>query len=192
MNKDRVFIILRDKVAVDVSDYLSIEDVGLVYSNNNTLQKNINGMRIYSGLEYEDWDYIDANRIIEKILEKYENISLDVLGSTEVKIEIKSQEENKGFFKFVKIFIISLIIFLGSGFSIIYFHEDVNMVNALDRLYFMVTGIDNQNTYMMNIPYSIGLGVGMIGFFKRITSKSASRRRRKEPGPMDLELLLLL
>lgn len=63
------------------------------------------------------------------------------------------------------------------------------MVNALDRLYFIFTGVDNQNTYAMNIPYSIGLGVGMIGFFKRITGKSMSKRRRKEPGPMDLELL---
>lgn len=184
-----VFIILKDKVAIDVSNPLYISDVSLVYSNNESLLKNIEKLRIYNGLEYEDWDYIDANKIRSKILEKHREIYLDISGATEIKIEIKSKEEKKPFLKIFKIFVVSLIMFFGAGLSIIYFHEDVNMVNALDRLYFMFTGIDNQNTYAMNIPYSIGLGVGMIGFFKRVSGKSASRRRRKEPGPMDLELL---
>lgn len=189
MEKDRVFIILKDKVAVDVSESLYIGNVGLVYSNNESLQKNIEKLRIYNGLDYEDWDYFDANKIRSKIEEKHKNIYIDISGATETKIEIKSKEENKPFLKFIKISIVSLIMFFGAGFSIIYFHEDVNMVNALDRLYFMFTGVDNQNTYVMNMPYSIGLGVGMLGFFKRISGKSKSRRRKKEPGPMDLELL---
>lgn len=189
MDKDRVFIILKDKVAVDVATSLYISDVGLVYSNNESLQKNIERLKIYSGLEYEDWDYINANKIRSKVLEKHINIFLDISGATEIKIEIKSKEEEKPLFQNFKVLIVSLIMFFGAGLSIIYFHEDVNMVNALDRLYFMFTGIDNQNTYAMNMPYSIGLGIGMIGFFKRISGRSKSKRRKKEPGPMDLELL---
>lgn len=189
MDKDRVFIIMRDKVAVDVSVPLYINDIGLVYSNNQVLQKNIEQLRIYAGSGIEDWDYVDANRIRKKILEKHKDIYIDISGSTETKIEIKSQEEESPVLKFLKVFIVSVIMFFGAGLSIIYFHEDVNMVNALDRLYFLFTGVDNQNTYAMNIPYSIGLGIGMVGFFKRLSSKSTSRRRKKEPGPMDLELL---
>lgn len=189
MEKDRVFIILKDKVTVDVSESLYINNVAQVYSNNESMKKNIEKLKVYNGLGYEDWDYIDANKLRKKIFEKYANIYLDIIGSTETKIEIKSQEEKKPFVKFVKVLMVSLIMFFGAGLSIIYFHEDVNMVNALDRLYFMFTGIDNQNTYAMNMPYSIGLGVGMIGFFKRISGRSKSRRRKKEPGPMDLELL---
>ena len=189
LDKDRVFIIVRDKVSVDVYDPLYISDIGLVYSNNQVLKKNIEKLKIYNGLEFEDWDYIDANKIRNKILSKYENIYIDITGSTDTKIEIKSKEEKRPILQFTKILIVSIIMFFGAGLSIIYFHEDVNMVNALDRLYFMFTGVDNQNTYAMNIPYSIGLGVGMIGFFKRISGKSKSRRRKKEPGPMDLELL---
>lgn len=189
MEKDRVFIILNDKVAVDVSDALYISDVGLVYSNNEVIQKKIEQLKVYNGLDYEDWDYIDANRIRSKILEKHNNLYLDISGATETKIEIKSKEEKKPFLQFVKVVIVSLIMFFGAGLSIIYFHEDVNMVNALDRLHYIFTGIDDQNTYAMNMPYSIGLGIGMIGFFKRTSGKSKSRRRKKEPGPMDLELL---
>lgn len=189
MDKDRVFIIMTEKVAVDVSLPLYINDIGLVYSNNQTLQKNIEKLRIYPGSDIEDWDYIDANKLRKKILEKYKDIYIDISGSTETKIEIKSQEAERPILKFLKVFIVSLIMFFGAGLSIIYFHEDVNMVNALDRLYFLFTGVDNQNTYAMNIPYSIGLGIGMVGFFKRLSGRSTSRRRKKEPGPMDLELL---
>lgn len=69
-----------------------------------------------------------------------------------------------------------------------YFHEDVNMTKTLEHLYFSLTGENKTNPLLMNIPYSLGLGVGMITFFTR--NKSKSKRRRMEPGPMDLELYL--
>ena len=185
---DKVFIILKGKVSLDVSQSLYISDIGLVYSNNESLQKKIEEIRVYKGLDYEDWDYIDANVVRSKVLEKHSNILIDITGETDIKIEIKSKEENKPFLQFLKVFIVSLIMFFGAGLSIIYFHEDVNMVNALDRLHYIFSFVYNQNTYAMNMPYSIGLGIGMIVFFKRISGKSKSRRRKKEPGPMDLEL----
>lgn len=189
MAKDKVYIILKGKVVVDVSQALYIRDVGLVYADNESLQKKIEGLKVYNGLDYEDWDYIDANIVRKKVLEKHSNLYLEITGERDIKIEVKSKEGNKPFLQFLKVIAVCLIMFFGAGLSIIYFHEDVNMVNALDRLHFIFTGVDNQNTYAMNMPYSIGLGVGMIGFFKRISGKSKSRRRKKEPGPMDLELL---
>lgn len=189
MYMDRVFIILRDKVTVDISESLYVSDLALVYSNNKTLQKNIEKLKIFNGLNYEDWDYIEANKVRRKILDNYSNIYLDLTGATESKVEIKSPEEERPFIQFLKVLSVCLIMFFGAGLSIIYFHEDVNMVNALDRLHFIFTGVDDQNTYAMNMPYSIGLGIGMIGFFKRISKNSKSKRRKKEPGPMDLELL---
>ena len=68
MDKDRVFIIMTEKVAVDISLPLYVNDIGLVYSNNPGLQKNIEKLRIYSGSDIEDWDYIDANKIRKKFL----------------------------------------------------------------------------------------------------------------------------
>ncbi len=38
----------------------------------------------------------------------------------------------------------------------------------------------------MGIPYSIGIGIGVIAFFTK--TFSSSKRRQKEPGPMQIEL----
>ena len=51
MYMDRVFIILRDKVTVDISESLYVSDLALVYSNNKTLQKNIEKLKIFNGLK---------------------------------------------------------------------------------------------------------------------------------------------
>src|SRR5690625_225284 len=134
MSKDKVYIILKGKVVVDVSQALYIRDVGLVYADNESLQKKIEGLKVYNGLDYEDWDYIDANTVRKKLLEKHNDLFLEITGERDVKIEVKSKEENKPFLQFLKVVAVCLIMFFGAGLSIIYFHEDVNMVNALDRL----------------------------------------------------------
>lgn len=62
------------------------------------------------------------------------------------------------------------------------------MSGTLEKLYFTFTGIEKKNPLIMNIPYSLGLGIGMLTFFNRIIS--SSKRRKMEPGPMDVELYL--
>ena len=56
----------------------------------------------------------------------------------------------------------------------------------MEVIYRTLSGKDNSNPLILSIPYSIGLGIGVITFFNRIISKSP--RRKKEPGPMEIEL----
>ena len=62
------------------------------------------------------------------------------------------------------------------------------MIKSIEKIYYTVTGEKKDKPLIMTIPYSIGLGVGVITFFSRIISKS--KRRKKEPGPMEIELFL--
>ena len=44
------------------------------------------------------------------------------------------------------------------------FHEDVSMREVHIALYEIITGERNEYPYLLQIPYSIGLGLGMIVF----------------------------
>ena len=110
------------------------------------------------------------------------------MGATEVILEIKSKEKENKIFELTKTAFVCILLFFGAAMGIMYFHEDVSMSKTLDKLYFTFTGIKKKNPLIMTIPYSFGLGIGMVTFFKRVMSRSI--RRRKEPGPLDIETYL--
>ncbi len=188
MEKPKVYIGLMKKKALDIEDSLYVRDLGEVYCNNEGLRKRIERTKVYTGKAEETWDYITAVKIAEILINKFPDIEIQFSGVDEVILEIKSREKINPIIQIGKLIFVCFTLFFGAALGIMYFHEDVNMMAALERLYFTYTGEHMENPLMMNIPYSIGLGVGMLTFYTRIMSRS--KRRRMEPGPMDVELYL--
>lgn len=188
MDKEKVYIVLREKLTLDTEDYICVKDIGKVYCLEEKIRKPIENIQVYASSSIETWDLIDPTLIAEKIMDRITNIDLSFLGASDVLLEIKSKEKENKVFDFVKVLFVSATLFFGAGLGIMYFHEDVNMINAMEKLYFSFTGINEENPLIMSIPYCIGIGVGALIFSSRI--RSASKRRRMEPDPMDIELFL--
>lgn len=188
MDNERVYIDLIEKKSLSTMDFVRIKDIGHVFSNNKELKLDIESLIVYSSKEQEDWDYINTTQIARIISSNYPNIDIKFTGSSDVMLEIKSKEKKNIIFEFIKVTFVATTLFFGAALGIMYFHEDVNMSGTLEKLYFTFTGIEKKNPLIMNIPYSLGLGIGMLTFFNRIIS--SSKRRKMEPGPMDVELYL--
>lgn len=188
MDNQKVYIELKKKSAVDVNTKVMVKDISDVYCSRPDIMKKVEDVKLDSGSIEENWDYLGAVEIAEKILDKYPNLDLDILGSSEVVIEYKSQEEKMPFWEFIKVTLVCIVLFFGATIAIVNFHEDVNTRESLEKIYFIFTGVKKKDPLIMGIPYSIGIGVGMLTFFSRIFS--SSKRRKKEPGPMEVELFL--
>lgn len=188
MANEKVYIMLKAKTVMGTDTKIKVKDIADVYCTKPEWIKKVQDIKVDSGNIEENWDYLDAVEVTEKVLEKYPNIDLDFLGSSEVAIEYKSQEEKKPFLEFIKVTVVCIILFFGATIAMINFHEDVNTRSSLAKIYYTFTGERKDNPLIMAIPYSIGIGVGMLTFFSRIFSPS--RRRKKEPGPMEVELYL--
>ncbi len=188
MDKEKVYIVINKKASIEPDKDALVKDLGEVYSTKSDIKKNIENIRVKKRNVEEDWDYITAIEISEKVLSRYPDIDLDLLGEVEVLIEYKSRQKERPFFEFIKVFLVCIILFFGASIAIINFHADVDAKKAMEKLYFTFTGEKKSNPLIMNIPYSIGIGVGVLTFFTRIFS--FSERRKKEPGPMEIELFL--
>jgi len=188
MSKETVYIALRDRMIINTNVLLTIKDLGQVFCNNKAIEDYIGDIEIYKSPAEENWDYIDADYIINKAVGYNPSVDINMIGATEVLLEIKSREKERKIFQFIKVTFILIVLFFGSGIAIINFHEDVNMTQSLEKIYYSFTGVKKTRPLIMTIPYSIGLGVGIIGFFNRVVS--SSHRRKKEPGPMELESYL--
>lgn len=188
MNKDTVYIALKDKISIDVGRVLTIKDISNVFCNNKSIEEVVSKLKVYKSPNKEDWDYIDSKYIVEKVIGYNPNLDVTMIGAKEVLLEIKSQENKKKFWRTIKILTILIILFFGSAIAIINFHEDVNMAKSLEKIYYTFTGKKVKKPKIMTIPYSIGMGLGIIGFFNRVVSPS--KRRKMEPGPMEIESYL--
>lgn len=66
------------------------------------------------------------------------------------------------------------------------FHTDVSMMQVHERIYYLITGEKSHQPLWMQIPYSIGIGLGMILFFNHIFQKKIN----EEPSPLEVELFM--
>ncbi|WP_046173763.1 stage V sporulation protein AA [Domibacillus indicus] len=104
-----------------------------------------------------------------------------IAGETET---IVSLQPVKAPAPFWKVAFVWLVLFTGAALTIMNFHEDVAMQKVHTLLYEKITGVREERPLWLQIPYSIGLGLGMILFFNRLWQK----RLNEEPGPLDLEM----
>ena len=68
--------------------------------------------------------------------------------------------------------------------AIMNFHDDVSMQSVHQKIYTIITGKKKTKPLLFQIPYSIGLGVGMIFFFNHVFKK----RMNEEPSPLEVEM----
>ncbi|MCK9443092.1 MAG: stage V sporulation protein AA [Tissierellaceae bacterium] len=188
MQKEKVYLTINKKATLDPKRPLLVKDLGEVYCNNQIIQKNIEMTEISTQHNKEDWDYKTAIEIAEVLLTQFPMIELDLLGEVEVLIEYKSETDKNTLWKVIKVAAVCIILFFGSSLALINFHEDVNSSKTMKDLYYTFTGERKENPLLLVIPYSIGIGVGVVTFFSRVISSSL--RRVKEPGPMEIQLYL--
>jgi stage V sporulation protein AA len=79
-----------------------------------------------------------------------------------------------------------LLLFIGSGVAIMNFHMDVSMMEVHQKIYTLLTGKVAEHPLIVQIPYSIGIGLGMILFFNHVWKKKLS----DEPSPLEVEVFL--
>lgn len=124
---------------------------------------------------------IDVMKVIEIIQQKASHVQINLLGSGQTLVEIiyEKKKAHPIFFGLVW-----LLLFVGAALAIIYFHEDVSMQQVHQRLYYMITGEFNAQPLLFQIPYSLGLGLGMVLFFNHVFQK----RINEEPSPLEVEM----
>ena len=124
---------------------------------------------------------LDVTDVLQTIFQHFPEMKMDTYGPTQTIVEVERKKKKVSNLLFILVWI---VLFIGAGFAIMNFHEDVSMRELHERLYYMITGKHSANPLVFQIPYSFGLGLGMILFFNHIFKK----RLNDEPSPMEVEM----
>jgi stage V sporulation protein AA len=176
-----VYIRLRHRVFIQPNDKILLKDIAQIIAE-DALHKQISERVLYQ-VTAEDRNIliIDVMHVVKEIKKVDSTIDIQMIGPSQAIIEVvyKKRKISPIFF-----LIIWFLLFFGSMLTIMNFHEDVSMQDAHQRLYKIITGKNVAKPLMFQIPYSFGLGLGMILFFNHVFKK----RLNEEPSPLEVEM----
>lgn len=135
--------------------------------------------------EYQDGNavLIDMMLIVRKVRELRQDIQIEYFGQPHTLLGI---EQSGRRFPGVFLLLACFLLFVGSGLAIMNFHADVSMKEVHQRLYELITGRKTTHPYILQITYSIGIGLGMLIFFNHWFKK----KWNEEPSPLEVEMYL--
>lgn len=178
-------VYIRMKKRINVSQYQSLilEDIANISSPKENEQKLLQ-LPIYRITKNDHHIVIiDSFIIIKHLRELYSQLDFELLGVTETIVIV--EQKQKPINLFIVLFV-WLLLFVGSAMTIMNFHYDVSMQEVHQRIHFLLTGNHEKFPLFIQIPYSIGLGVGMMLFLNRIFRKKIN----EEPSPLEVEIHL--
>ncbi|MGG1663891.1 stage V sporulation protein AA [Brevibacillus sp. NRS-1366] len=181
--KETLFLRLRKRLAVKPQALITMGDICQIYWDGER-EEAIKRMPIYR-VEPKDGNLIiiDIMQVIQRLRSAYPDAELDIQGSPQIIVEVQNPRKKANL---VLVALVWLILFIGSGLAIMNFHTDVSMMQVHERIYYLITGEKSHQPLWLQIPYSVGIGLGMILFFNHIFKKKIN----EEPSPLEVELFL--
>lgn len=160
----------------DIAEVAAPSDIGNSIEDINILEIQDNKKKNY---------VISIIDIIKAIHKEYPNIDVDNVGEQNSIIEYAPHEtEENPFLTFLKVLSVCCILFAGGGIAIMTFHTDAALPDVLKQLYELFTGVKTNKPYWIQVPYSIGIAVGIIVFFNHFSSKKIT----DDPTPIEVEM----
>ncbi|OEF97239.1 stage V sporulation protein AA [Vulcanibacillus modesticaldus] len=180
-----VYLRLRNRHYVRFNEQITLSNIAQIIAP-ESYETRIKNLVVYQVTE-EDQHLIviDLMRIINIIKKEFPELEVRGLGKPEIIVEILTSSMTKKPNIYAVVFV-WILLFIGSGLAILNFHHDVSMVEVHRRIYYLITGVEKAKPLILQIPYSIGIGIGMILFFNHVFKKKIN----EEPSPLEVEMFL--
>lgn len=177
----QIFIRLRHRIKTGIDQLIYLEDVAQITGDEFAVQK-LSKMPVYHVSKKDRHiAVLDIMHVVKTIKKTWPDIDIQTVGGSEAIVEIDTGKRQLSPVLFVFVW---LLLFVGAALALMNFHEDVSMRLVHIRLYEMITGKTVEHPYLLQIPYSFGLGLGMILFFNHVFKK----RLNEEPSPLEVEM----
>lgn len=162
---------------------VSLGDVLKIECTNRGILRTIKQMPLYQ-FNHEHSIVISILKVIEIIHGEYPNTEIVNCGESDFIVEYQKSTVKNAVWQKLKLFMIAIIVFFGSAFTIMTFHIDIGIQKTFARFYEQVMGSDKPQVTELEISYSIGLGIGIIVFFNHFSKKKLTA----DPTPIEVQM----
>lgn len=171
------------KTEVTLGDILSLE------CSNKTVIPKIKSIKLVKFSEQgkkQQRIVVSVLKIIACIHEQYPNLDIQNLGETDIILTYENQNTPGNVVHLLKTAVVVVLVFCGSAFSIMAFHNDVSITKLFSQIYLALTGVESDGYTILEVSYSIGIIIGILGFFNHFGKK----RFTVDPTPLEVQMRL--
>ncbi|WP_405388454.1 stage V sporulation protein AA [Peribacillus muralis] len=172
---------MRNRVQVNGNQAVRIKDIARIIGSEDEIRIIEEILLLTVKKEDRNIIVIDFAQVIMAIRKVDPHIEVETFGPSQTIIEIILSKKKMSFLTFALVW---FLLFVGGAMTIMNFHVDVSMGEVHQKIFTIITGKVEEKPLLIQIPYSFGLGIGMILFFNHFFKK----RFNEEPSPLEVEM----
>lgn len=183
--KHYVYVEMEDSAQV-TEKQVRISDIATVWAPEPALVSKIKNTVVYC-FDSTDKQVIGLLWLVRSILSNFPDAVVIPHGESDCVVELTDPKKKDGrqtFLKKCKVFLVSMICLFGGAFSIMAFHNDIDITNIFMEFYEFVTGNKSSGFTILEISYSVGLLAGILVFYNHIGKKKIT----SEPTPIEVAM----
>lgn len=181
---DTLYLQIDQNVEVD-HPHVYLQDIAKLSCSNS---KALNRLRVMPVINLEPAKpgrYVMAvMELVEEIRKKEPNLDITPIGEPNFIITYKTEPVHGMIWRWAKVILVCVATFFGAAFSIMTFNNDVDLGSLFSQVYTQVTGQESTGFGILEISYSVGVGLGVLFFFNHFGRMKIT----DDPTPMQVQM----
>lgn len=164
---------------------LTLKDVATLYSVNKSMVQKLEKEPFYTiPKDGQKLTMFTITKVYETIHKLYPQITIENLGELDFIVEYEEGKKPSKAWEYVKVVLVTAVVFFGAAFTIMTFNEDVNVSGVFEKIYQIVTGGVKTGGGILEISYAIGMPIGIIVFYNHFKRRDI----KNDPTPIQIEM----
>lgn len=183
-NHSVLYLRLKRRIYIRSGHTVTLGQVSRLTTEDEELERQLKELALYKHRESDgNRVVIDLLQIVKSIRRSFPDVSVEAYGDPQVLLMVADKPVGP---RYAVLALAWLLLFFGAGLAIMNFHTDVSMKEVHIRIVELITGKKTEHPLWFQIPYSLGVGLGMVLFFNHLFRK----RFNEEPNPLEVELFM--
>lgn len=122
--------------------------------------------------------------VIACIQKEFPKLEVNNIGEADFIITYEKPHAKNDAVSWLKTICVAILSFFGAAFSIMTFNNDVDVTGLFGQVYALFTGNASDGFTVLELSYSVGLGLGIILFFNHFAGKKLTA----DPTPLEVQM----
>lgn len=164
-----------------------LKDIASLYSDDPAVLNKCRALKVKKIPSDKNRRYVgNVLDIIELITQADPQIQVENMGETDFIIDYKKANPPNYLWAWLKTIFVCMVCFCGAAFAIMTFNNDASVSSVFKEVYSLVLGKEAGEFTILELSYSIGLGLGVILFFNHFSRWKLNT----DPTPIEVEMRL--
>ena len=184
MTNDTLYLNIDQNVEVHDTN-VCLKDIAQLECSNKAMENRIMALKFPGAVKERPGRYVHSvMEIITLIHEDFPSLEINNLGEPEFIITLQKKKQPGNVKSWLKTALVCFLVFWGAAFSIMTFNNDVSITDLFAQLFEQFTGRTSDGFTILELSYSIGVGLGILVFFNHF----AGRKITADPTPLEVQM----